>query len=329
VLRSFDSRPFVAKLSWGLGIACAANAAFAQSYPTKLIRIVAPATAGGPSDIISRTIGQKLSEAVGQPVILDNRPGAGGAVGSEFVARAPADGYTLLLGNNATHGINPGLYPKLPYDAVKDFAPITLTALGTNLLAVHPSLPARSVQALIALAKAKPGQLNFSSAGNGNTSHLAGEMLKTAAGINIVHVPFNGAAPAIVALIGGQVELTIVNMQPLVPHVRSGRLRALGIASSKRSSVLPEVPTMIEAGLKDFEVSTWFGLFAPAGTPRDIVVKLSEETTRIIRLPEVSDRFTSQGFEPVGGTPEQFATFVRTELARWAKAVKASGARVD
>jgi tripartite-type tricarboxylate transporter receptor subunit TctC len=300
-----------------------------QTYPVKPIRCVVPYPPGGPTDIIGRAIAQKLTESLGQTVIIDNRGGAAGTIGSEHVARAPADGYTLLWGTPGTHGIAPSIYPKLPYDPIKDFAHITLIALGTNLLVVHPSVPARSVQEFVALAKSRPGKLNFGSAGGGATSHMAGEMLKVMAGIDMVHIPFKGAAPAIVALMGGEVDLAILDAPALLPQIRAGKLRVLAVASERRSRVLPQVPTMAESGLPGYHASSWHGLFAPAGTPRDIIARLHTEVVQIVRLPDITDRLSAQGVEPVANTPEQFIEFVKSEIARWARVVKASRAKIN
>ena len=308
---------------------CAAPLVLAQTYPTKSIRCVVPYPPGGPTDIIGRAIAQKLAESLGQPVIIDNRGGAAGTIGSEQVARSPADGYTLLWGTPGTHGIAPSIYPKLGYDPVKDFAPITLIALGTNLMVVHPSVPARSVQEFVALAKSRPGKLNFGSSGNGATSHMAGEMLKVMAGIDMVHVPFKGAAPAIVALMGGEVDMAILDTPPLLPQIRAGKLRVLAVASERRSRVLPQVPTLAESGLPGYHASSWHGLFAPAGTPREIVARLHTEVAQIVRLPDITERLSAQGVEPVANTPEQFAEFIKAEITRWSRVVKASRAKID
>ncbi|HTE13539.1 MAG TPA: tripartite tricarboxylate transporter substrate binding protein [Burkholderiales bacterium] len=301
----------------------------AQPYPVKPIRCVVPYPPGGPTDIIGRAIAQKLAEALGQPVIIDNRGGAAGTIGSEQVARAPADGYTLLWGTPGTHGIAPSIYPKLGYDPVKDFTHITLIALGTNLLVVHPSVPARSVAELVAVAKSRPGKLNFGSAGAGATSHMAAEMLKVMSGIDMLHVPFKGAAPAIVALMSGEVDLAILDTPPLLPHVRSGKLRALAVASQRRSRVLPQLPTMEESGLPGYNASSWHGLFAPAGTPRDIVSKLHTTITQIVKLPDITERLSAQGVEPVANTPDPFAEFIKSEIARWARIAKISRAKAE
>ena len=308
---------------------CAAINATAQTYPAKSIRCVVPYPPGGPTDIIGRAIGQKLSENLGQPVIIDNRSGAAGTIGSEQVARAAADGYTLLWGTPGTHGIAPSLYPRLPYDPLRDFAHITLIALGTNLMVVHPSVPARSVREWLTLARSRPGKLNFGSSGNGATSHMAGEMLKVMAGIDMLHVPFKGAAPAIVALIGGEVDMAILDTPPLLPHIRAGKLRVLATASERRSRVLPEVPTLAESGMPGYHASSWHGLFAPAGITRDIVARLHSEITKIVNLPDVTERLYAQGVEPVANTPAQFSAFIQSEITRWARVAKLARVRTD
>jgi len=313
----------------GTLVLCMAPHALAQSYPAKPVRCVVPYPPGGPTDIIGRAIVQKLSENLGQPVIIDNRGGAAGTIGSEHVARAAADGYTLLWGTPGTHGIAPSLYPKLAYDPVRDFVHITLIALGTNLLVVHPSVPVRSVKEFIALAKSRPGKLNFGSAGNGATSHMAGEMLKVMAGIDMAHVPFKGAAPAIVALMGGEIDLAILDAPALLPQIRAGKMRLLAVASERRSRVLPQTPTISESGMPGYHASSWHGLFAPAGTPRDIVVRLHNEVAQIVKLPDITERLYAQGVEPVANTPEQFAAFVKSEIARWSRVAKLSRAKVD
>jgi tripartite-type tricarboxylate transporter receptor subunit TctC len=300
-----------------------------QAYPVKPLRCVVPYPAGGPTDIIGRAIGQKLAENLGQPVIIDNRGGAAGTIGSEHVARAPADGYTLLWGTPGTHGIAPSLYPRLPYDPVKDFAHITLIALGTNLVVVHPSVPARTMKEFIALARSRPGKLNFGSAGNGATSHMAGEMLKVMSGIDMLHVPFKGAAPAIVALMGGEVDMAILDTPPLLPQIRAGKLRVLAVASERRSRVLPQVPTMAESGMPGYHASSWHGLFAPAGTPQSIVTRLHGEVAAIVKLPDITERLTAQGVEPVANTPEQFVEFIKSEITRWARIAKAARVSVN
>ena len=303
--------------------------AVAAAYPDKPIRIIVPYPPGGPTDILARTLGEKMSGALRQPILIDNRAGAGGAIGSELVAKAQPDGLTLLWGTTGSHAINPSLYPKLAYDPLKDFAGITLVAQGTNVLVVHPSLPARSVRELIALARAQPGRLNFSSAGNGATSHLAGEMFRLHSGASITHVPFKGASPAIIALLSGEVEMAILDIPALLPHIRSGKMRALGVASLKRSAVLPAVPTLHESGLTGFDASSWHALFAPARTPKEIVTRLHAEVRAALSDPTVAERLAAHGVLPIGNTPDEFAAFLRNEIARWAKVVKQSGSKVD
>src|SRR6185436_18465093 len=252
-----------------------AGSALAQSYPAKAVRVVVPQAPGAQSDLFTRLLGQKLSESLGQPVVSDPRPGAGGAIGAEIAARAAPDGYTLLMGTNSTHSSNPALYAKLPYDPVKDFAPITLTIGTPYVLTIHPSLPVTTLKQLIAFAKSKPGQLNYASAGNGSTHHLCGELLKSMAGIDIVHVPYKGGPPATMAVLGGGTSMHFSSVSALQTHIRSGKLKALGVTTPKRSSQLPEVPTLSEAGLPGFEMLSWFGLLAPAGTPRAIITRLN------------------------------------------------------
>jgi tripartite-type tricarboxylate transporter receptor subunit TctC len=317
------------KLSLGLLLSLAAAAAGADAYPTKLIRMIVPFPAGGTTDILARSVGQKLGEALGQQVIIDNRPGAGGNIGSDMVAKAAPDGYTLLMGTVGTHAINPSLYPKMPYDHVKDFAPIALVAGVPNVLVVNPSVEAKSMQELIALAKAKPGQLSFASSGNGTSIHLSAELFKTMAGVDMLHVPYKGSAPALTDLIGGQVNLMFDNLTSSLSYIKAGKLRALAVTSSKRSPALPDVPTIAEAGLPGFEASSWFGVFAPAGTPPEIIARLNKEIVKALSSAELKERLAGQGAEAVGDSPEQFAAHIKSETAKWAKVVKASGATVD
>ncbi|MEI8035310.1 MAG: tripartite tricarboxylate transporter substrate binding protein [Betaproteobacteria bacterium] len=301
----------------------------AQPYPHRALRVVVPYPPGGPTDIIGRAIAQKLSGQFAQSVIVDNRPGAAGTIGAEQVARAPGDGYTLLWGTPGTHAIAPSLYPKLPYDPVKDFSPVTLVALGTNVLVIHPSVPASSVKEFIALARSRPGKLSFSSAGSGATSHMAGEMLKVMSGIDMLHVPFKGASPAIIALLSGQVDAAILDIPALLPHIRSGKLRALAVASEHRSTVLAQLPTLRESGLPQYSASSWHGLFAPANIAPEIVSTLFQSTKKILMLPDINEKLTTQGVEPVGNTPAEFTLFLREETLRWAQVAKLSHARVD
>jgi len=311
-----------------LAIACGAPAALAQPYPSKPIRIVVGFTPGGGVDINARMLAPKLTEYFGQQVIVENRPGAGTNIANELVARAAPDGYTLLI-NTAAIVINMSLYKKVAYDAVRDFAPISLFSMAPNILVVHASVPVKSAKELVALAKSRSGKLNYSSAGAGTTQHLAGELFNLRAGTKIVHVPYKGSAPSLTALISGEVDLTYANIPAISAHVKSGRLRPLANLGPKRSDQLPQVPTMKEAGIAGVEVVVWYGLFAPAATPPDIVMKLSEAIARAARSPDIRQRLQDLGAEAVGNTPEQFGKLLREELARWAEVVRVSGARAD
>jgi len=310
-------------------IATLAGSALAQSYPVKPVRVVVPQAPGAQSEIFSRLLNQKLSESLGQAVVNDPRPGAGGAVGAEIAARAAPDGYTLLFGTNSTHGANPVLYAKLPYDAVKDFAPIALTVGMPYVLSVHPSLPATSLKQLIALAKARPGQLHYASAGNGSTHHLSGELLKSRARIDIVHVPYKGGPPATVAVAGGEVSMLFNTVGSVHLNVKSGRLRGIGVAAAARSDALPDVPTMAEAGLPGFQMSSWFGLLAPAGTPRPIITRLNAETVKALGTPEVKSATATMGANAMPGTPEQFGEHIKSEIARIGEIAKTAGIKAE
>ncbi len=279
--------------------------------------------------MLARTIGQKMAESLGQQVIIDNRPGAGGNIGADLAARAAPDGYTILVGTVATHAINPNLYPNIPYDAAKDFAPIILLATLPNVLVVNPSLPARNVKELIALAKAKPGELAFASAGNGTSQHLSGELFKKMTGVDMIHIPYKGSAPAVTDLVGGQVQLMFDNLPSSLPQVRAGKLRALAVTGPKRSPVLPGVPTLSEAGLPGFSITSWFALFAPAGTPARILDRLNKEAGKAIAMKQLRQQWMDQGIEPAGGTAEQLAAFRRSEASRWESIARDSGARVE
>jgi tripartite-type tricarboxylate transporter receptor subunit TctC len=309
-------------------VAGAGNAA-AQHYPSKPIRLIVPFVAGGGTDITARIIGQKLTEILGQPIIVDNRPGAGGVIGADLVAKAPPDGYTLLMGTPGPLTINPVLSPKMPYDTLRDFAPVSLATISPFVLVVHPALPVASVQQLIALARAKPGVLNYGSAGNGTVAHLATEQFKALAGVEITHVPYKGSSPAMTDLIGGQVQVQFENLPVVLAHIRSGKLRALAVGTQQRSALVPEYPTMIEAGVPGYSASTAFGVLAPARTAPEIVAKLNREITQILALPETRERLSSQGLEPAGGTPARYAEHLRGELAQNAKVAKAAGIRAD
>ena len=302
--------------------------ALAQSYPSKPIRLVLPYPPGGGTDVIARPLAQKLTEQLGQQVIVDNRGGAGGNIGMEFVAKSPADGYTLLFALTAQYAVNPSLYPKLPYDPVRDYAPISLLANAPYLLVVHPALPAKSVAELVALVKARPGQLSYSSSGNGSGAHLAGEMLRSLARVEIVHVPYKGAGPAMPDLIAGQVQLSFITYTAAGPHIKTGRLRALGVTTAKRSPTLPDLPAIGET-VAGYDSAVWYGFAAPAGTPPEIVSKLNAEVLRVLAAPDFRSRITLEAVSPIGSTPEEFGSFMRSEIVRWAKVVKDSGAKVD
>jgi len=300
----------------------------AQSYPSKPIRLVLPYPPGGGTDVIARPLAQKLTEQLGQQVIVDNRGGAGGNIGMEFVAKSPADGYTLLFALTAQYAVNPSLYPKLPYDPVRDYAPISLLANAPYLLVVHPALPAKSVAELVALVKARPGQLSYSSSGNGSGAHLAGEMLRSLARVEIVHVPYKGAGPAMPDLIAGQVQLSFITYTAAGPHIKTGRLRALGVTTAKRSPTLPDLPAIGET-VAGYDSAVWYGFAAPAGTPPEVVAKLNIEVLRVLAAPDFRSRITLEAVSPIGSTPEEFGSFMRSEIVRWAKVVKDSGAKVD
>jgi len=307
----------------------AVSGAMAQAYPTKPVRMIVPFPAGGATDIVGRLVAQKLAEGWGQQVIVDNRGGAGGTIGSDVAAKSPPDGYTMLLGTSSTHAVAPSLYSKLPYDPVRDFSPVTLVATATILLAVHPSVPAQNVRELIALAKRQPNALSFASSGNGGISHLIGEQFKSTAGIQMLHVPYKGDTPALVDLVGGQVHLMFGTAVSFLPYVSAGRLRALAVTNPKRSPIVPNVPTIAESGLPGFEALQWFGVFVPAGTPRDIVSRLHADIVKSLKLSDVRERLVGLGAEVVGNAPDQFAAFQKAESVKWAKIVKESGAKVD
>jgi tripartite-type tricarboxylate transporter receptor subunit TctC len=297
--------------------------AAAQTYPTKPVRIIVPYAAGGNTDFTARSIAERIIPVFKQQVIVDNRPGGATNIGTEAVARAAPDGYTLLMGG-ASNAINMSLFKKLPYDTLRDFEPVILCVQGANVLTVHPSLPAKTLKELIALAKAQPGKLNFGSSGIGSSNQMAGELFKVMAGINIVHVPYKGNAPAITDALGGHVEMIFAGVPALVPHIQSGRLRAIAIGSLKRFPALPQVPTFDESGLKGYEATTWFGLYAPAKTPRDIIARWNAETDKILKSAEIKERFMNDGLEPMGGPPEAFARFTRSEIDKYAKVIKAA-----
>jgi tripartite-type tricarboxylate transporter receptor subunit TctC len=301
----------------------------AERYPSRPIRLVVPFTPGGSTDILARLVAQKLTDALGKQVVVDNRGGAGGTIGVDIVAKSPADGYTLVMGHIGTFGVNPTLYPKLPYDAVRDFQPITLVAMVPNLLSVNPKLPVKSVKELIALAQSKPSGLNYGSGGNGSAAHLATEYFKLLAKVNIVHIPYKGTAPAVTDLIAGNISMMITGVPPQLGQIKAGRLRPLAVASVKRLALFPELPTIAEAGVPGYEATQWYGVLVPAGTPRAIVMKLNAEIVAAIRGKDVRDRLATEAAEPVGNSPEEFHAFIKKEIARWAPVIKASGARPD
>ncbi|HKB63116.1 MAG TPA: tripartite tricarboxylate transporter substrate binding protein [Burkholderiales bacterium] len=312
-----------------LAISTPHAAAAADAYPARPIRFVVAFPPGGGTDIIARSIAQKLAERLAQQVVVDNRPGAGGNIGTDIVAKSAPDGYTLLMGSAGPLAINASLFDKMPFDPIRDLAPVTLAASTPNVLVVHPSLKAATVNELIALAKARPGEINFASSGHGTPAHLAGELFNSMAGVKLVHVPYKGAAPALADLLGGQVQLMFSTMPPALPHVKDGKLRALAVTSSKRSRAMPELPTVDEVALPGFEANTWHGVVVPAGTPAAIVARLNREIVAILHLPEVVERLSGQGAEALGSTPEEFAAYIRSESVKWAKVVRDSGAKAE
>jgi tripartite-type tricarboxylate transporter receptor subunit TctC len=309
-------------LALGAGSALAA-------YPDRPVRLIVPFPPGGPTDIVARPLAQNLSENLGQQVIVDNRGGAGGNIGAAAVMKSAADGYTLLMGTVGTHAINASLYKKLTFDPVKDFAPVSLVAQAAVVLVVHPSVPAKALREFIALAKSKPGQITFGSAGSGSPGHLTGELFKDMTGLDLVHVPYQGSAPAISDLLGGQIHAMFDPIQATLSHVKAGKLRLLGVSSSKRSSAFPDVPTIAEAGVPGFETTAWWAVFAPAGTPKEIITRLNTEIVKIMRSPDTKERLRQLDIEPIGSTPDQLVAFMKIETAKWSRAVKFSGAIVE
>jgi tripartite-type tricarboxylate transporter receptor subunit TctC len=317
-------RAFLAVLLVG-----SAGIATAQSWPTKPIKWIVPFAAGGTTDILARTVAEKLSVSLGQPVIIDNRPGAGGGLGAEVTAKSPPDGYTIMGGTISTHAINASLYNNLPYDPVKDFTAITLIARVPNMLVVNPDIPARSVAELITLMKANPGKYTFASSGNGTSQHLSGELFKSMAGVDMQHVPYKGSPPALQDVMGGQVSMTFDNITTALPLARSGKLRALAVTTARRSSVAPDVPTLAESGLPGYEIGSWQGVFAPAGVPPAIVKRLNTEIVKILNMPDVKEKLAALGAEVVANSSEDFTTLVKAEVVKWSDVVKKSGAKVD
>jgi len=304
------------------------STASGQAYPSRPIRIVVAYTPAGTTDILARAIGQKMTESWGQPVIVDNRPGANGNIGTELAARATPDGYTILMATAATHSINNTLYPGLAWDAVRDFAPIGLVALVPNILVVNNALPVRSVKELIAYARANPDKLTHGSPGNGSTSHLSMELFKSLTGTRMIHVPYKGSAPVLADLTGGQISLTMDNIPVYLPHAQAGKIRALAVGSAKRAPAAPDLPTAEEAGVPGLIAVSWFGLVAPARAPQRVVDQLSKETARILKLPDVHKRISDLDAEPVGGTPQEYAAFIKAEINKWRKVIQAAGVRV-
>ena len=318
----------------GTALSLLASVALADTWPSRPVKIVVPFAPGGTTDILARAIAPELSKAFGQPFVVDNRGGAGGNVGAEIVAKSPADGYTLLMGTVGTHGINKALYAKLPYDPQKDFAPITLVAGVPNVMVVNAekakALNINTVNDFIKYARANPGKLNMASSGNGTSIHLAGELFKSMTGTFMTHIPYRGSGPALMDMVGGNMDVMFDNLPSSLPHIRSGKLKALAVTSAQRSAVLPDVPTVEEAaGLKGFEASSWFGLLAPAGTPPDIVSRIQQEVAKSFHEPAIKEKLLSQGAIPGGMTPQEFTRFIDAEIKKWAGVVKASGAKVD
>ncbi len=311
------------------GSLVALPAAAQGSFPSKPITIVVPFSARGTTDILARVVGDALKDELGQPVVIDNRAGAGGNIGGALAAKAPADGYTLFMGTVGTHAINAALYKKMPFDHLADFAPLTRVAMVPNLLVAHPSRPYKNVKELIAYAKSNPGKVTFGSSGNGSSIHLSGELFKTMTKVDMIHVPYKGSAPAVTDLIGGQIDIMFDNMPSAIQHVRSGRLKPIAVTTAKRSPELPDVPTIAEAGVPGYEATSWFGMFAPAKTPAPIVAQLNAALVKVLGNPDVKKKLAEQGAEPYAEKPEQFAEFIKQETAKWGRVVKASGASVD
>ena len=322
-------RSFGKSLAFLLALGTAAGAWAQAPYPSKPVKLVVPMAPGGNGDIIARLIGQDLAAALKQPLIIDNRPGAGGNIGADAVAKSPADGYTLVLGAVGTHAINASLYKKMPYDIQRDFTPVTMMASVPNVLVVHPSLPVNSVQELIAYGKKNPGKLNFASSGGGSSIHLSGEMFKSMTGVEMAHVAYKGSAPALNDLLAGQVQLMFDNLPTSLPHIKAGKLRALAVTSTKRSPALPSVPTMIEAGVPGFEAGSWFGILAPAGTPKDVVAKLDADIEKSLARSDMKQKLIERGFQPDVKGPEAFSRYIDQEIVKWGRIVKQSGATAD
>ena len=313
----------------GFALALVMAPAMAQTYPNKPIRILIAQAPGSATDVISRVVGNRLSEALGQPIVVEARPGAGGALGTEAAARSAPDGYTLFMGNNSTHGSNPALYPKLPYDAVNDFAPISFVASVPYVLVVEPGLPVTSVQELIALAKSRPGRMNYASAGNGSTHQFCGELLKSSSGIDVVHVPYKGSPPGVAAVMAGEVSMMFANLTDIGSQIRSGKVKPLAVTTLKRSALLPNTPTMVEAGVAEFEITSWFGLLAPASTPSPVIARLNAELLKVLAREDVKSTLGAQGLEVRSSSPEQFAAHIKSEIARFSRIARTAGIKVE
>jgi tripartite-type tricarboxylate transporter receptor subunit TctC len=307
----------------------AASLALAQSYPTRTIKMIVPFPPAGSTDISARAVAGRLGERLGQAVVIENKPGAGGNIGTDVAAKAPADGYTIVVGTVGTHAINSSLYSKMPYDNIKDFAAVVLLSTTPNVLVMSPSFPANSVADVIRLAKAKPGELNFASSGAGTSIHLSGEMFRSMAGLNMTHIPYKGSGPMLIDLMSGQVNMAFDNLSSSMVHIKGGKLKALATTGATRSAALPDLPTVAEAGLPGYESTSWNAVFAPAGTPKEVIEKLNREINAVLQSPETRKYFAEQGAEAGGGTPEQLGALVRSETVKWAKVVKDSGAKVD
>jgi tripartite-type tricarboxylate transporter receptor subunit TctC len=316
----------VTGLAIGMMLVCAD--CVAQTFPARAIRVIVPFAPGGGTDILIRTVSPKLSEALGQQLVIDNRAGGGSTIGSELAAKAPPDGYTLLM-VDTSFTTNPSLYSKLPYDSARDFAPVSLMAAAPVILIVHPSVPVKTVKEFVALAKSKPGQLNFASGGPGSSTHLGGELLKLVAGIDLVHIPYKGTGPAVADVLGGQVVMMFAGISSVKQHVAVGRLRAIAVTGQKRSPAMPEVPTFIESGLRGVDSGTYWGCLAPAATPKDIVNKLSTTIANVLKMGDIEKRLSDLGFDAIGGTPDQFATIIRSETEKWARVIKSAHVKLD
>jgi len=319
----------LSRMSVLLTLAGIQSAVYAADYPSKPIRMIVGFAAGGGTDTTARAIAQKMSAAMGEQVVVDNRPGAAGNVATELVVRGPADGYTILMGTIAALAINPTLYGNLPFDPIKDLAPVSQAVNSSNILVVHPSVQAKSVQELIALAKAKPGTLNYGSSGIGGTGHLAGVLFDELAGTKMTHVPYKGGGPAMIELVGGQVQLVFATPPTAVPQIKSGKIRGLAVTTLKRSSVMPDLPTISESGLEGYDANNWYGVVVPVKTPKPIITRLNTEIVKALNAPDLKELFFTQGLDPAPSTPEQFGAYIKSELGKWAKVIKASGAKAD